>query len=216
MLFIVPRFVAMFQEFGQALPLPTVMLVALSTFLMHWWWSIALTIVTVTICTKVYGKTPAGRLRFDALKLRMPLLGKINMKSGVSKFARTTATLLHGGVTLFDSMNIVRDVVGNEVLARGADRVREGMREGESFAARLKESGVFPPLLTHMAAVGEETGDLQGVLLTVSDTYDLEVDATLKSMVSLLEPIIIVLIGSVIAFIILAMLLPVFQINMMG
>ncbi len=215
-IFVVPKFVSMFEEFGQALPLPTVVLIGMSGVLLHWWWALAVVIVGATVGIKAYKRTPAGKLAFDAISLRLPLLGKLNMKSSVSKFARTTATLLQGGVPLFDSMTIVRDVVGNEVLAKGADQVREGMREGGSFASRLKEAGVFPPLLTHMAAVGEETGNLQQVLLTVADAYDVEVEATLKSVVSLLEPIIIVIIGSVIAFIILAMLLPVFQINMMG
>lgn len=140
----------------------------------------------------------------------------MGLKSAISRFARTTATLLQGGVPLFDAMAVVRDVVSNEVLARGADRVREGMREGESFAARLKEARVFPPLLSHMVGVGEETGDLEGVLTTVANSYDVEVDAALKSMVSLLEPVIIVTVGAVIAFIILAMLLPVFQINLLA
>ena len=215
-IFIVPRFVSMFQEFEQALPTPTVILIGLSNIMVNWWWIIALVIFVAVTGSKAYVKTPQGRLAFDTLNLRLPLLGKLNMKSAVSRFARTTAILMHGGVTLFDSMSIVRDVVGNEVFARGVDRVREGMREGQSFSAHLKESGVFPPLLTHMAAVGEETGDLQGVLITVADTYDVEVETTLKSVVALMEPIIIVIIGSVIAFIILAMLLPVFQINMMG
>lgn len=214
--FIVPKFVSMFQEFGQALPLPTVMLIGLSKAMIGWWWVILALVFGVVTSAKFYVKTPAGRLLSDRIKLKLPLIGKLNLKSSVSKFARTTATLLQGGVTLFESMNIVRDVIGNEALARGADFVRDGMREGESFAARLKDSGVFPPLLTHMAAVGEETGELQSVLITVADAYDVEVEATLKNLVSLLEPMIIVIIGGVIAFIILAMLLPVFQINMMG
>ena len=214
--FVVPKFVSMFQEFGQALPMPTVILIGISKGVQNWWWVILALGIGTVLGTKAYIRTPGGRLQSDRVRLRLPLFGKLNLKSSVSKFARTTSTLLQGGVTLFESMNIVRDVIGNEVLARGADSVRDGMREGESFAGRLKDSGVFPPLLTHMAAVGEETGDLQGVLITVADAYDVEVEATLKSVVSLLEPIIIVLIGGAIAFIILAMLLPVFQINMMG
>jgi type II secretory pathway component PulF len=215
-LFIVPKFVSMFQEFGQALPLPTVILVGISGFMVHWWWALFAGILGIVVGTKAYVRTASGRLMFDVLKLKLPLFGRLNLKSAISRFSRTTATLLQGGVTLFEAMNIARDVVGNEVLARGADFVRDGMREGQSFAGRLKDSGVFPPLLVHMAAVGEETGDLQGVLLTVSDTYDVEVEATLKSVISLLEPIIIVVIGSAVAFVILAMLLPVFEINMMG
>jgi len=213
---VVPKFVTIFEEFEQALPAPTVVMLSVSSFLSHWWWVIFLGIGSFALGLKAFSRTPGGRLQVDRLKLRAPLFGKLSLKSAVSRFARTTATLLQGGVPLFDSMAIVREVVGNEALARGADQVRTGMSEGESFAVRLREAGVFPPLLTHMAAVGEETGDLESVLLTVANAYDIEVDAALKSIVSLLEPTIIVTVGGVIAFIILAMLLPVFQINLLA
>lgn len=212
--FVVPRFVVIFKEFDQALPLPTVIMLAISGFLTTWWWAIIGAIIAVVAGFKAYARTFGGRIRVDGWRLRLPLFGKLSLKAAVSRFARTTATLLRGGVPLLDSMSVVREVVGNEVLARGADQVREGMREGESFAGRLRDTGVFPPLLTHMVGVGEETGDLQGTLLTVANSYDVEVDASLKSIVSLIEPLIIVVVGSTIAFIILAMLLPVFQLNL--
>lgn len=215
-MFVVPRFVSMFQEFGQALPMPTVILVGTSRFMLHWGWAILILLGGAAAAARAYGRTSAGMLKFDKIRLSVPLLGKLNLKSSVSRFARTTATLLQGGITLFDAMVIVRDVLGNEVLAKGIDQVRDGMREGQGFSARLQQSGVFPPLLIHMVGVGEETGDLQGVLVTVANAYDVEVEATMKSMVSMLEPLIIVIIGSGIAFIILAMLLPIFSLNMMG
>ncbi|MHB0998428.1 MAG: type II secretion system F family protein [Armatimonadota bacterium] len=214
--FIVPRFVSVYEELGQALPLPTLMLLEFSRFVTRWWLMLLAVIGGVIIFTRTYVRTVSGRLKMDWIKLKIPLFGKLNIKSSISRFARTTSILLQGGVTLLDSMSIVRDIVGNEVLARGTDQVRDGMREGESFATRLKDAGVFPPLLTHMTAIGEETGDLQGVLITIADAYDIEVESTLKSLVSLLEPVIIVIIGGAIAFIILAMLLPVFQINITG
>jgi len=212
---VVPKFVTIFEEFEQALPMPTVVMLGFSAFVSRWWWCIFLAIGSFVLGLRVYSRTLRGRLQVDRLKLRLPLFGKLGLKTATSRLARTTATLLHGGVPLFDSMAIVREVIGNEELARGADQVRIGMREGESFAARLREAGVFPPLLTHMAAVGEETGNLESVLLTVANAYDIEVDAAVKSIVSLLEPVIIVSVGAVIAFIILAMLLPVFQINLL-
>lgn len=214
--FIVPKFVSVYDEFGQALPIPTVILLGISGFLLRWWWAIIAFAAAATALIKGYSRTPAGRFKIDKFKLRMPIFGRLNMKSSISKFARTTATLLQGGVPILDSMNIVRDVMGNSVLADGADQVRNSMREGKSFAAGLQDTGVYPLLLSHMAAIGEEAGDLQGVLLTVAEAYDVEVEATLKSLVSLLEPMIIVIIGGTIAFVIMAMLLPVFQINFMG
>jgi general secretion pathway protein F len=213
---VVPKFVTIFEEFDQALPLPTVVLLAVSGFLASWWWAILCGLSAIVVGFRIYTQKPRGRMWADSWKLRLPLLGKLGLKSATSRFARTTATLLKGGVPLFDSMAVVRDVLGNEALARGVDQVREGMREGGSFAGRLEQTAVFPPLLTHMVGIGEETGDLLSVLETVANSFDVEVDATLKSAVSLLEPLIIITMGALIAFIILAMLLPVFQINLMG
>ena len=213
---VVPKFVTIFEEFEQALPTPTVILLGFSGFVAAWWWLILLAAAGAVVGMRQYARTPGGRLRVDCWKLRAPVFGKLSLKSSVSRFARTTATLLQGGVSLLDSMTVVREVVGNEELARGVDQVREGLREGESFAHRLQEASVFPPLLTHMVGVGEETGDLGSVLLTVANTYDVELDAAIKGLVSLLEPLIIVTVGGLIAFIILAMLLPVFQINLLA
>ena len=213
---VVPKFVTIFEEFEQALPIPTVILLNVSGFVVHWGWAVVCGAVLVALAVSKYSHTQAGRLRIDAWKLRVPVFGKLGTKSAVSRFARTTSTLLRGGVPLLDSMTTVREVLGNEVLARGADQAREGMREGDSFAARLRQTGAFPPLLCHMVGIGEETGDLQNVLNTVANTYDVEVDATVKSVVSLIEPVIIMTIGTAIAFVILAMLLPIFQINLLA
>jgi len=146
----------------------------------------------------------------------MPLFGKLQLKTAMSRFARTTATLMQGGVPLLEALAVVREVLGNEALAQATDRAREGMREGERFASRLDETGLFPKFLTHMIGIGEETGDLRSMLITVADTYEVEVNATLKGLVSLLEPVIIITVGTVMGFIILAMLLPIFQLNLLG
>lgn len=213
---VVPKFSVMFAEFNQALPLPTVVLLGTANFLGHWGWTLLAGALLISVVFSRYAKTPSGKVHVDGLRLRVPLFGKLLLRSAMSRFARTTATLLHGGVPLLDALTVVRDVLGNEVMALATDRAREGMREGERFADRLQQTGVFPSFLTHMIGIGEETGDLQSMLLTVASTYDLEVDSTLKSMVSLIEPLIIITIGGVMGFIIFSMLMPIFQINLMG
>ena len=157
-----------------------------------------------------------GKLWVDAVRLKLPIFGKLTMRAAMSRFARTTATLLKGGVQLLEALSVVRDVLDNEVLAQATDRAREGMREGERFSERLQSTGVFPKFLTHMIGVGEETGDLQSMLNTVASTYDIEVETTLKSLVSVLEPIIIITIGAIMGFVVMSMLLPIFTINLLG
>jgi len=173
-------------------------------------------IVVIVFGFSRYARTPGGKLRVDKWRLHIPIFGKLIMRAAMSRFARTTATLLRGGVPLLDTLAVVRDVMDNDVLARATDHAREGMREGERFGERLQQTGVFPGLLTHMIGIGEETGDLQSMLLTVANSYDIEVETTLKSLVSLLEPVIIITIGCIMGFVILSMLLPIFQINLLG
>lgn len=213
---VVPKFSALFSEFNQALPLPTVILLSVSGFLGHWGWTLIVGGALLIFMFQRFARTPHGKLKVDGWRLRVPVFGKLVMRSAMSRFARTTATLLKGGVPLLDALSVVRDVLDNEVLAQATDHAREGMREGERFAERLQATGAFPGFLTHMIGIGEETGDLRSMLLTVANTYDIEVDTTLKSLVSLLEPVIIITIGGLMGFIILSMLLPIFQINLLG
>ncbi len=210
---VVPKFSVMFSEFNQALPLPTVILLTTSGFLGHWGWALLLGAIFLWAGYKRYVRTPDGKLRVDGWRLRIPLFNKLLVRSAMSRFARTTATLLQGGVPLLDALAVVRDVLDNEVLAQATDHAREGMREGERFGERLQQTGVFPGFLTHMIGIGEETGDLRSMLLTVANTYDIEVENTLKSLVSLIEPVIIITVGGIMGFIIFSMLLPIFSIN---
>ncbi|HEX2949489.1 MAG TPA: type II secretion system F family protein [Armatimonadota bacterium] len=213
---VVPKFSAMFSEFGQALPLPTQILLSTSHFMAKWGWTVIVGIALIVTGLRRYARTPAGKLRVDAWRLHIPLMGKLTIKSAMSRFARTTSTLMQGGVPLLDALSVVRDVLGNEVLAQATDNARDGMREGERFADRLQQTGVFPPFLTQMIGIGEETGDLRNMLTTVASTYDIEVDSTLKGLVSMLEPLIIITIGGLMGFIIMSMLLPIFQIDLLG
>lgn len=214
--FVVPKFSSMFAEFGQALPLPTIILLAISGFMARWGWAVLLGSILLVFAFRSFRRTAGGRLFTDRWRLKIPLFGPLMMKAAMSRFARTTATLLQGGVPLLDALGVVRDVLDNEVLARATDSARDGMREGERFAARLQQTGVFPGFLTHMIGIGEETGDLRSMLTTVAGTYDIEVESTLKGLVSLLEPIVIITVGGIMGCIIMSMLLPLFTINLMG
>jgi len=213
LIFLIPRFVDIFAELEQALPLPTQILLNVSSGLAKWWWAIGGGIALLWTAAKQYVGSPSGRLAWDRFRLRLPLLGPLTRKIVVARLSRTLSTLLRGGVPILSAMEVVREVLGNEVLARGVDEVRLKVKEGESIAGPLAQEGVFPPLLTHMIALGEETGDLPGVLDTVANSYDVEVENEMKAVISLIEPLIILVMGTLIAFIILAMLLPIFQMN---
>jgi type II secretory pathway component PulF len=213
LIFLVPRYAALFAEMGQSLPLPTQILLAVSGFLVRWWWAIGLGIVAIVYAYRLVRRTPRGRWVTDAWKLRLPVFGRLHLKSAVGRMARALSVLLLGGVSVLEALAVVRDVVGNEVLAQALDEVRQRVREGERLADHLRRSGVFPPLLTRLAAVGEETGSLPQALTTVADTLDLEVDSSLKALVSLLEPALILSLGIVVGFVVISLLMAVFQLN---
>ncbi len=213
LIFLVPRYAALFAEMGQSLPLPTQILLAVSGFLTRWWWAIALSIVAIVYAYRLARRTPRGRWVTDTWKLRLPVFGRLHLKSAVGRMARALSVLLMGGVPVLEALAVVRDVVGNEVLAQALDEVRQRVREGERLADHLRRSGVFPPLLTRLAAVGEETGSLPQALTTVADTLDLEVDSSLKALVALLEPALILSLGIVVGFVVISLLMAVFQLN---
>ncbi|HID07451.1 MAG TPA: type II secretion system F family protein, partial [Armatimonadetes bacterium] len=167
--FMVPRFQAIFQELGQALPLPTVILLNISHFMAQWWWAMLLGIALIVYLYRRAYATPTGRLILDSWKLRYPIYSRLALKMAVARFARALATLLRGGVPILEALEVVREVVGNEVLATELDKVRNRVREGESIAEHLRARELFPPLLIHMVAVGEEVGNLPDALLTVAD-----------------------------------------------
>jgi general secretion pathway protein F len=213
LIFLVPRYAALFAEMGQSLPLPTQILLAVSGFLVRWWWAIGLGIVAIVYAYRLVRRTPRGRWVTDAWKLRLPVFGRLHLKSAVGRMARALSVLLLGGVSVLEALAVVRDVVGNEVLAQALDEVRQRVREGERLADHLRRSGVFPPLLTRLTAVGEETGSLPQALTTVADTLDLEVDSSLKALVALLEPALILSLGIVVGFVVISLLMAVFQLN---
>lgn len=213
LIFLVPRYAALFAEMGQSLPLPTQILLTVSGALARWWWLVALAVLATVYLYRTVRRTVRGRWVTDLWKLRLPLFGRLHLKSAVGRMARALSVLLMGGVPVLEALGVVREVVGNEVLAQALDEMRQRVREGERLADHLRRSGVFPPLLTRLVAVGEETGSLPQALTTVADTLDLEVDSALKALVALLEPALILLLGTVVGFVVISLLMAVFQLN---
>ncbi len=210
---VIPRIRRIFDSFGEGLPLITEMVLWLSEFIQAWWWALGLLAIAFFFGFRRWVSTPSGRERFDRWKLTMPVFGPVNRLVATSRFCRTLATLLSSGVPILTAVGIVKNVVQNVVLADAIDKAGANIREGQSIAAPLKESGQFPPLVTHMIAIGEKTGELEPMLLKVSDSYDTQVENTLSGLTSLLEPILILVMGGVVMLVALSVLLPMLNLS---
>jgi general secretion pathway protein F len=172
-------------------------------------------VAAVAAGLRTYARTPAGRERLDGLILRLPYVGRLVQKVAIARFARTLATLLASGIGLLTALDIVRNVVGNTLLAQAIERARDAIREGQSVAPPLRESGLFPPLVVHMVAVGEQSGELEAMLTKAADAYDNEVENAVGALTTVLEPLMIIFMGLVVLFIVLAILMPIFELNRM-
>ena len=211
--YVVPTVTMIFGHMSATLPLPTRILIAVSDFLKAYWWIIALAAFGMILAVQRYRRTARGARRFDLWKIRAPLVGKLALRMAMSRFTRTLGMLLHSDIPLLDSLEIARAVVDNTVLSDAIRRVQEEIREGATIAAPLQASGYFPPLVSHMVSVGEKTGRLEEMLLRVADNYDNEVRSSVEGLTSLVEPVIIVLMAVVVFGIMLAVLLPIFELN---
>ncbi len=211
--FVIPKFTQIFKEMGQNLPVPTVILLSVSNGLREYWWLMSGLILIISFGLRSYIKTEAGRLWWDSLILKLPLFGQLLQKTAVSRFARTLGTLLNSGVPILQALNIVKESIGNNVIAKGVSTIREDVKRGKGIAKPLRDSGVFPPLAVHMMVVGEETGKLDEMLIKVADRYDSETRIAIKRLLSLLEPGMILFMGMIIGFIIVAILLAIFSVN---
>jgi len=209
--FVVPKVVRMLEDLGQALPLPTLILIRASSFLAQWWWLLLILLALGLFSLQRYARTEAGRLRLDRLSLSFPLFGRLNLLVATARFTRTLGTLLRSGVPLLKALEIARNLMENRVLRQAVEDTEVAVREGEGLAPPIRRSGVFPPMVAQMAAVGERSGELEEMLFRVADTYEHQVDLTLNGLLSLLEPVMILLMGGVVGFIVLAILLPIFQ-----
>lgn len=215
MIFVVPTITAVFTDLHQVLPWPTRLLIAVSRFLGQYWIALILGGLLLAMGLRRLLNTPAGREQADGLLLRLPLIGSVARMIAISRLVSTLATMLASGVQLLDALDVTKRVMNNLVLEQAVDVARGSIREGESIAEPLKRSGVFPPLVTHMIGVGEKSGEMEGMLQKISQIYDGEVDRIVTRLTSLMEPIMIVLMGAVVLFIVLAILLPIFQMSQM-
>jgi len=211
--FVVPKFTMIFSDMGRALPLPTILLLAVSNGLRHYWWVILLFVMGVFFYLRYYLKNESGRRWWDGLKFKLPLFGKLYKEAAVANFARTFGTLLKSGVPILNALQIVKGTLRSERLAEIISSVRDGVKKGRGISEPLKNSDIFPPIAVHMVIVGEETGRLDEMLFKIAERFDLEVRTTVKRLLSLLEPVLILSMGIVVGFIVVAMLMAIFSIN---
>ncbi|MCA9598576.1 MAG: type II secretion system inner membrane protein GspF [Myxococcales bacterium] len=213
MIAVVPKVTSIFENLGQALPWYTSVLIFVSNVLAGYWWLILILLVSGFFGFRRWKKKPAGKLKWDSMQLRWPIFGRLNLLVAVARFSRTLATLLASGVPLLKAMEIGRNVLGNSRLEGVVSEAIGSIREGESIAEPLKRSGQFPPMVTHMIAVGERTGQLEAMLENVSRAYEADVETRVTALTSLLEPLMIMILGGVVGFIAMAILMPLIQMN---
>lgn len=213
--YVVPTVTAIFADMKQTLPLPTLILIAVSDFLKAFWWLVALGVVGVLVALQRFRSSERGRRIFDTWAIRMPLFGPLALKTAMARFTRTLGILLQSSIPLLDALEIARAVLNNTILAEAINGARELIREGSDIATPLRESGYFPPLVSHMISIGERTGQLEDMLIRVADVYDNEVQISVEGLTSLVEPLIIVVLGVLALGIMLSILLPIFEINTM-
>ncbi|MEK7698702.1 MAG: type II secretion system F family protein [Nitrospirota bacterium] len=211
--FVVPKFTIIFSDMGGELPLPTIILLAVSNGLRHYWWVVLLFVLGVFFYLRYYLKNESGRRWWDGLKFKLPLFGKLYKEAAVANFARTFGTLLKSGVPILNALQIVKGTLRSERLSEIISSVRDGVKKGRGISEPLKNSDIFPPIAIHMVIVGEETGRLDEMLFKIAERFDLEVRTTVKRLLSLLEPVLILSMGIVVGFIVIAMLMAIFSIN---
>jgi len=213
MMFVVPKLTAMFTDMGQKLPLLTRGLIGVSEYFQNWWHVTAAAIVFAVWSFNKYRTSERGRVRWDRFVLRIPLFGQLLRLVAITRFARTLGTLLKSGVPIITALEIVKHVVGNKVLEEVLEEAKSAVKEGDSLARPLERSGHFPPMVVHMIAVGEQSGQVEEMLDNVSTAYEMQVDSKLTVLTSLLEPLMILCMGIAVALIVFAILTPMLQMN---
>lgn len=213
--YIVPNITKVFTDMERTLPLPTRLLIQLSNFLRGYWWLLLLLMVGAFFSLRLFIQGPRGRRIWDLFKLKVPIIGAVNQKIILARFGSTLASLLGSSVPLVTSMQIVQSIVNNSLIAEVIEEAIERIRKGKSMASALGSSPWFPPIFVQMISVGEQSGNLEPMLNKVSDAYEREVDMAIMAMTSLIEPIMIAAMGAAVGFVVLSILLPIFEMNQM-
>ena len=211
LIFVIPTFQKMFASVGMELPLPTRIVIAMSDFLISYWWALILIIIGIVYAIRSYYKTPNGQKQIDQMLLNAPVLGDLLRKSAVSRFTRTLGTLISSGVSILDGLEITAKTAGNRVIHDAVMESRNSIAGGETIAGPLEKSKVFPPMVISMIAVGEQTGGLDEMLSKIADFYDEEVDVAVSALLSLMEPMMIVVLGVIVGGMVVGMYLPIFD-----
>jgi general secretion pathway protein F len=212
--FVVPNVTRIFDEMHQTLPLITILLIGVSRFLETFWWVIVAGLIGGFVALKYFlSKTQKGRTLLDRTLLIIPVVGPMNRKMAVARFSRTLGTLLESGVPLLASLEIVRNIVGNSLISDAIQKAGNDVREGQNLSAPLARSGLFPTIAVEMISVGEQSGNLEPMLYRIAEAYEKEVESSITMLTSLLEPIMILVMGLAVGFIVVSILLPIFEMN---
>ena len=210
---VIPKITAIFDNMKVALPIATKLLIFVASVVSQWWWAIIALMAGAVALFRWYIKTPKGRQQWDRFSLNAPLFGPLVRMVAVTRFSRTLSTLLASGVPLLTAMDIVKNILDNKILQGVLENARDDIREGESIAGPLKKSGEFPPIVTHMIAIGEKSGQLEEMLDHVSSSYESQVASRLSMLVSFMEPAILIVLAVLVVFIVLSILMPLMQIS---
>lgn len=211
--FVMPTFVTMFQDSGVTLPAPTRALLAFSNFLRNDWLFLIVGISVLVYVLKRIGRTPGGRYFYDSLYLKLPVLGNTLSRIAVARFARTMGTLVKSGIPILQALEVVQDVVGNAVVSRAIADARESIKEGDPISIPLQATGIFEPMVVQMIAVGEETGSLDEMLVSMAQYFDREIMYMIDSLMAVVEPLLIMLVAVLVGGIVVATLMPIFDIT---
>jgi general secretion pathway protein F len=211
--FVIPRFASIFNDLGQTIPLPTQILLTVSSGLREWWWLIAVVVLAVVLLWRLWTSSAEGRMAWDQLRLRLPLFGVVTRKIETARFARTLGTMLKSGVAMLGALGVVGDMMSNQAFGVAVTRLSDAVKRGGTVASAMDQLALFPPLAVHMVRVGEETGRLEDMLIKVASDFESEVRRLVKRLMGLLEPAIILIMGLIVGFIVVALLMAIFSLT---